>query len=90
MTRAGKKTFRNYNGGLFNPTRHQFLEEKKIGNRSLAKVIDTLTRTKEGECIAYQDLAIQHLGNIYEGLLEYKPIVQSQTESVKLEKNKDA
>lgn len=79
-----------YNGGLFNPTRHQFLEEKKIGNRSLAKIIDTLTRTKERERIAYQDLAIQHLGDIYEGLLEYEPIVQRQTESVKLEKNKDA
>ena len=79
-----------YNGGLFNPTRHHFLEEKKIGNRSLAKVIDTLTRTKERERIAYQDLAIQHLGNIYEGLLEYEPIVQRQTESVKLKKNKNA
>ena len=79
-----------YNGGLFNPTRHHFLEEKKIGNRSLAKVIDTLTRTKERDRIAYQDLAIQHLGNIYEGLLEYEPIVQHQTESVKLKKNKNA
>ena len=79
-----------YNGGLFNPTRHQFLEKKKIGNRSLAKIIDILTRTKERERIAYQDLAIQHLGNIYEGLLEYKPNLQSQTERVKLEKNKDA
>lgn len=79
-----------YNGGLFNPTRHQFLEQKKIGNRSLAKVIDTLTRTKERDRIAYQDLAIQHLGNIYEGLLEYEPIVQSQTERVKLEKNRHA
>ena len=79
-----------YNGGLFNPTRYQFLEEKKISNRSLATIIDTLTRTKEGERIAYQDLAIQHLGNIYEGLLEYEPIVRSQTESVKLKKNKNA
>ncbi len=79
-----------YNGGLFNPTHHQFLEKKKIGNRSLAKVVDTLTRTNERDRIAYQDLAIQHLGNIYEGLLEYKPNVQSQTERVKLKKNKDA
>ena len=79
-----------YNGGLFNPTRHQFLVEKKIGNRSLAKIIDTLTRTKKQERIAYQDLAIQHLGNIYEGLLEYKPTVQHQIGSVKLEKNKNA
>ncbi|RKU35091.1 hypothetical protein C6496_17505 [Candidatus Poribacteria bacterium] len=79
-----------YNGGLFNPTQHQFLEEKKIGNRPLAKVIDILTRTKERERIAYQDLAIQHLGNIYEGLLEYEPNVQRQTERVKLQKNKNA
>ena len=79
-----------YNGGLFNPTRHQFLVKKKIGNQSLAKVIDTLTRTKEQERIAYQDLAIQHLGNIYEGLLEYKPTVQHQTGSVKLKKNSNA
>lgn len=79
-----------YNGGLFNPIRHQFLEQKVIGNRSLAKIIDTLTRTNKGERIAYQDLAIQHLGDIYEGLLEYEPIVQSQTERVKLKKNNNA
>ena len=66
--------------------RHRFLVEKKIGNRSLAEVIDTLTRTKERERIAYQDLAIQHLGNVYEGLLEYKPTVESQTERIQLKK----
>ena len=90
IDKGWKKDIPRYNGGLFNPTRHQFLVKKKIGNRVLAKVIDTLTRTKERERIAYQDLAIQHLGNIYEGLLEYKPIVQRQTESVKLQQNKSA
>ena len=79
-----------YNGGLFNPKRHRFLVEKKIGNRSLAEVVDTLTRTKERERIAYQDLAIQHLGDVYEGLLEYKPTVENQTERIKLKKNKNA
>ena len=83
-----------YNGGLFNPTRHAFLELKKIGNNTLANVINTLTGTTKREHIAkreriaYEDLAIQHLGNIYEGLLEYKPTVQSSSKRVKLERNK--
>ena len=77
-----------YNGGLFNPIRHVFLENNKIGNNVLANVINTLTRTTKRERIAYQDLAIQHLGNIYEGLLEYKPTVQSSPEKVVLTKDK--
>ena len=77
-----------YNGGLFNPTRHAFLGTKKIGNNVLANVINTLTRTTKREHIAYQDLAIQHLGNIYEGLLEYEPTVQSSPEKVVLTKDK--
>lgn len=77
-----------YNGGLFNPTRHVFLEDNKIGNDVLANVINTLTRTTKRERIAYQDLAIQHLGNIYEGLLEYEPTVQSSPEKVVLTKDK--
>ena len=77
-----------YNGGLFNPTRHVFLEDNKIGNDVLANVINTLTRTTKRERIAYQDLAIQHLGNIYEGLLEYKPTVQNSPERVQLTKDK--
>lgn len=77
-----------YNGGLFNPTRHAFLEDNKIGNDVLANVINTLTRTTKRERIAYQDLAIQHLGNIYEGLLEYEPTVQSSPEKVVLTKDK--
>lgn len=77
-----------YNGGLFNPIRHVFLEDNEIGNDVLANVIDTLTRTTKQERIAYQDLAIQHLGNIYEGLLEYEPTVQSSPEKIVLTKDK--
>ncbi len=90
IDKGWEESIPQYNGGLFNPTHHQFLEEKKMGNRALAKIIDTLTRTQERDRIAYQDLAIQHLGNIYEGLLEYEPIVQRQPGRVKLEKNKSA
>ena len=77
-----------YNGGLFNPNRHSFLQTREIGNETLANVVDKLTRTIDGERIAYQDLAIQHLGNIYEGLLEYKPVVKSGSNIIKLEIDK--
>ena len=78
-----------YNGGLFNPERHMFLETNKIGNNVLARVVNILTRTTERESIVYQDLAIQHLGNIYEGLLEYKPSVKDASGKVQLIRNKD-
>lgn len=78
-----------YNGGLFNPDRHVFLEDSKIGNDVLANVINILTRTTERERITYQDLAIQHLGNIYEGLLEYEPSVEGIFGKVQLIRKKD-
>ena len=67
-----------YNGGLFNPTYHPFLEENELGNNALAQVIELLTRTEEGERIAYRDLDVRHLGDIYEGLLEYQPQIADQ------------
>ena len=67
-----------YNGGLFNPTFHPFLEENELGNEALAQVIELLTRTEEGERITYRDLDVRHLGNIYEGLLEYQPKIASE------------
>ena len=67
-----------YNGGLFNPAYHPFLEENELGNKALAQVIELLTRTEKGERIAYRDLDVRHLGNIYEGLLEYQPQIADQ------------
>ncbi len=67
-----------YNGGLFNPAYHPFLEENELGNKALARVIELLTRTEEGERIAYRDLDVRHLGDIYEGLLEYQPQIADQ------------
>ena len=67
-----------YNGGLFNPAYHLFLEENELGNNALAGVIELLTRTEEGERIAYRDLDVRHLGNIYEGLLEYQPQIATE------------
>ena len=67
-----------YNGGLFNPGQHPFLERYVIGDDALAQVIELLTRTEEGERIAYRDLDVRHLGDIYEGLLEYQPQIADQ------------
>ena len=67
-----------YNGGLFNPASHPFLEENELGNKALAQVIELLTRTEAGERIAYRDLDVRHLGDIYEGLLEYQPQIADQ------------
>ena len=67
-----------YNGGLFNPGQHPFLEKYEVGDNVLAQVIELLTRTEAGERIAYRDLDVRHLGNIYEGLLEYQPRIADQ------------
>jgi type I restriction-modification system DNA methylase subunit len=69
-----------YNGGLFDPDKHPFLEKAKIGDKSLAGAIHKLSWS-EGRnghpagFIDYTTLSIRHLGSIYEGLLEYEPVV---------------
>ncbi len=59
-----------FNGGLFDPGRHPFLEAKSVGDGHLQQAIDKLTRVAD-QFVDYRDLAEQHLGTIYEGLLEY-------------------
>jgi hypothetical protein len=65
-----------YNGGLFDPDKHQDLEHWEIGDQYLADAIDLLSRSelKDGhrDFVDYSTLEIRHLGSIYEGLLEYK------------------
>ena len=79
-----------YNGGLFNPAHHSFLEEHELGNAALAQVIELLTRTENGERIAYRDLDVRHLGNIYEGLLEYQPQIADQDLVIVSKKGREA
>ena len=67
-----------YNGGLFNPNHHPFLEEYEIGDAALARAIELLTRTEQGARITYRDLDVRHLGNIYEGLLEFQPQIATE------------
>jgi hypothetical protein len=64
-----------FNGGLFDPQRHPFLERHTIGDAQLQRALDKLARvlsprSGQRELIDYRDLAERHLGTIYEGLLE--------------------
>lgn len=65
-----------YNGGLFDPEEHQFLEENYVSNDYLAQTIYYLSTTTsdDGELIYanYGDLETRHLGSVYEGLLEHQ------------------
>jgi hypothetical protein len=59
-----------FDGGLFDPERHPFLESHAVGDGHLQQAIDRLARV-DGQFVDYRDLAERHLGTIYEGLLEY-------------------
>jgi Alw26I/Eco31I/Esp3I family type II restriction m6 adenine DNA methyltransferase len=86
-----------YNGGLFDPEQHPFLESFKVGDYYLARAIDLLSRTRpqngqvrgEGrKKVTYRDLDVRHLGEIYEGLLEYSAHI-AREEQVIFERKKN-
>jgi hypothetical protein len=65
-----------YNGGLFSSSRHPFLATYRMGDLHLARGLDLLARvpSEDGAVfVDYTTLEIRHLGDIYEGLLEYHP-----------------
>ena len=56
-----------YNGGLFDPEKHPFLEQHKVEDKWLARVIDLLARS-QGEGVGrgfvdYSNLDVRHLGS---------------------------
>lgn len=67
-----------YNGGLFDPEEHPFLEEQAIADTHLVPAIQQLAQVYDKELkrvvtVDYNTLSERHLGSIYEGLLEFKP-----------------
>jgi len=71
-----------YNGGLFDPIEHPFLEEQVICDAYLLRAIHQLARItdkklKREVAVDYNTLSERHLGSIYEGLLEFKPMIAS-------------
>ena len=70
-----------YNGGLFNRARAPLLERTKVPDKVMAPIIDALSRRTEDLLhgwINYRDLAVAHLGGIYERLLEYSLVHEVQ------------
>lgn len=64
-----------YNGGLFEDERTPLLARARVSDAQLAPVIDEVSRRAEHTLrawINYRDLSVQHLGGIYERLLEYR------------------
>ena len=80
-----------YNGGLFDPSKHPFLEQYRVGDLHLRQAIDLVARTADRstgkrEFVDYRDLEVRHLGSIYEGLLEYR--VRFATEPLTVHKER--
>ncbi len=64
-----------YNGGLFEDARTPLLARARVSDAQLAPAIDEVSRRAEDTLrawINYRDLSVQHLGGIYERLLEYR------------------
>lgn len=88
-----------YNGGLFHFNFSQpsdrteyranhFLFRFKLTDAVLAPVLDQLARF-EGQPIDYSFLGVRQLGSIYEGLLEYRVVIEAEaTGNVHLENDK--
>ena len=71
-----------YNGGLFHEGQHAFLADNAISDWYVARIVDQLSRAEDplhpGQGafrVDYRDLRIQHLGSVYETLLELRPRV---------------
>ena len=66
-----------YNGGLFASPPGDPLAGPGLPDATLAPLIDALSRERTGDrprWINYRDLSVQHLGAIYEQLLEREPV----------------
>jgi Eco57I restriction-modification methylase len=76
-----------YNGGLFHEDDASVLGRLELPDAELAPLIDGLSRRNElsGRAyINYRDLAVQHLGSIYERLLERR-LVESTDAGVEVQ-----
>lgn len=82
-----------YNGGLFSPSKFPHISHTpqpgvagwEINDHRLSEVIDMLSYQRERwnqpgtQDIDYNSLEVQHLGSIYEGLLELQPHIATES-----------
>lgn len=72
-----------YNGDLFNPQHTALLDAIRVPDSALSEVLRELsvtppTKERGRERIDYQDLGVEQLGAVYEGLLEYEPKIAAE------------
>lgn len=63
-----------YNGGLFRAGRSALLDRSLMPDADFARLLDAMSRERTGDhprLINYRDLNVQHLGSVYERLLEF-------------------
>jgi hypothetical protein len=60
-----------YDGGLFDPEQHPWLEGRSVPDALLAPAIEGLYRV-EGAFVDYRDLSVRTLGSVYEKLLAWE------------------
>ncbi len=98
MVDSGHRTYGvpPYDGGLFDPENHPFLVANKIDDWHLSRIIDQIGRARDVTHpdrgvfrVDYKDLQIEHLGDIYEGLLELAPKVADHDYRVVTRRNRD-
>jgi len=92
LPHEGRLIIPAYNGGLFSPSKYPHIAHTpqagtgrwEIGDHRLAEVIDMLAYCREkwdqpgDQDIDYKTLDVQHLGSIYESLLELQPHVADE------------
>jgi len=71
-----------YNGGLFDDDDHHYLRDGFIANQFLSRALFDLAFLQNGSdvrSIDYRDLSVRHLGNLYEGMIEYRLFVAEES-----------
>jgi len=70
-----------YNGGLFDDEDHPYLRDGSIADQySSGALYDLayLSNSADIQSINYRDLSVRHLGNLYEGMIEYRLFVAEE------------
>jgi hypothetical protein len=76
-----------YNGGLFDNAAAPLLARVRLPDETLGELLDELSREQSGgvrRLINFRDLSVQHLGSIYERLLEFDVVLAASGVDVRL------
>ncbi len=80
----------HYNGGLFDPSENNFIENNRVADYYLVNVINNLNTYEDDDGqirpVSFRDMGVRHLGTLYEDLLEHKLFIAEENMQVKIEK----